>query len=143
MYLLSCVGAQDLDAARVAERNAVVRAGILEAELEYFKAPKFVEMHDEVVIQRNNEMAAVKSLYEKEINSRVQKLLVKKEKSCGCYVLPECKVCYDEGMCVDTVLPCGHMFCSRCASKLVECPMCRTLVSYTTFVFGIERASRA
>lgn len=130
---------QDLDAARVAERNAVLQAGILEAELEYFKAPKFVEMHDEVVIQRSNEIAAVKSLYEKEINSRVQKLMVKKEKSCSCYVLPECKVCYDEGMCVDTVLPCGHMFCSRCAGKLVECPLCRVEVTQTTFLFGIER----
>lgn len=142
-FLVKIALLQELDAARVAERNAVLRAGLLEAELEYYKGPKFVEMDDEVVIQRSNEIAAVKSLYEKEINSRVQKLLVKKEKSCGCYVLPECKVCYDEGMCVDTVLPCGHMFCSRCASKLVECPMCRTLVNYTTFVFGIERASRA
>ena len=141
-FLIAFTFLQDLDAARVAERNAVLNAGLLEAELEYFKAPKFVEMDDEVLIQRNNEIAAVKSLYEKEINSRVQKLLVKKEKSCGCYVLPECKVCYDEGMCVDTVLPCGHMFCSRCASKLVECPMCRTVVSYTTFVFGIERGVR-
>ena len=56
----------------MAERNAVLRAGLLQAELEYFKAPKFVEMDDEVVIQRSNEIAAVKSLYEKEINSRVQ-----------------------------------------------------------------------
>jgi hypothetical protein len=57
------------------------------------------------------------------------------------YTLPECNVCDDDGMCVDTVLPCGHMFCSRCASKLVECPLCRTVVSYTTFVFGIERSA--
>jgi hypothetical protein len=127
----------------VAERNAVLQAGLLEAELEYFKAPKFVEMDDEVVIQRSNEIAAVKSLYEKENNSRVQKLLVKKEKPYSCYVLPECKVCYDEGLCVDTALPCGHMFCSRCASKLVECPLCRTKVNHTIFLFGIERASRA
>ena len=133
---------QELDAARVAERNAVLKAYLLEAELEYFKTPKFVEMDIEVLIKRSDEIAAVKVMYEAEISSRVKKLLVKKEKSC-CYVLPECKVCYDEGMCVDTVLPCGHMFCSRCASKLVECPMCRTVVTYTTFVFGIERGVRS
>ena len=77
----------------MAERNAVLKADLLEAELEYFKTPKFEEMDDEMVIQRSNEIAAIKSLYEKEINNRVQKLLVKKETPCSCYVLPECKVC--------------------------------------------------
>ena len=131
---------QELDAARVAERNAVLKAYLLEAKLEYFKTPKFVEMDIEVLIKRSDEIAAVKVMYEAEISSRVKKLLVKKEKSC-CYILPECKVCYDEGMCVDTVLPCGHAFCSRCASKLVECPLCRCAVRHTTFVFGIERSA--
>lgn len=100
---------EDLDAARVAERNAVLNAGLLEAELEYFKAPKFVEMDDEVVIQRSNEIAAVKSLYEKEINSRVQKLLVKKEKPYSCYVLPECR-CAMMRACVSTQ-PCPVVTC--------------------------------
>jgi len=131
---------QELDASRVAERNAVLKADLLESELEYYKTPKFVEMDTKVLIQKSNEIEAVKCLYDAEIKSRVEKLLKKEPQSSGGYVLPGCKVCYDDGMCVDTVLPCGHMFCSRCASKLVGCPLCRTLVSYTTFVFGIERS---
>ena len=125
----------------MAERNAVLKADLLESELEYYKTPKFVEMDIEVLIKRSNEIAAVKCLYDAEIKSRVEKLLQKEPQSCGGYLLPGCKVCYDDSMCVDTVLPCGHMFCSRCASKLVECPLCRTVVSYTTFVFGIERSA--
>ena len=112
------------------------------AMVKHFKTPKFVEMDTELLIRRSDELAAVKVMYEAEISRRAKQLLVKKEKSC-CYILPECKVCYDEGMCVvDTVLPCGHMFCSRCSSKLVECPMCSTVVTCrSTFVFGIERCS--
>ena len=133
-------GVQELDTARVAERNAVLKADMLEAELEYYKTPKFVEMDMDALIQRSEEIAAVKVMYEAEISSRVKKL-VKDSKPSVRYVLPECKVCYDEGMCVDTVLPCGHAFCSRCASKLVECPLCRCVARHTTFVFGIERSA--
>lgn len=140
LNLLICLP-QELDASRVAERNAVLKADLLESELEYYKTPKFVEMDTAVLIQRSNEISAVKNMYEAEINGRIEKLVKQEPHSSGGYVLPGCKVCYDDGMCVDTVLPCGHMFCSRCASKLVECPLCRTVVSYTTFVFGIERSS--
>jgi hypothetical protein len=129
---------QELDAARVAERNAVLKAGLLESELEYFKSPKFLEMDDQVLVKRSNEIEAVKSLYDGEIKCRLERLM-QKEKPAGRYALPECQVCYDETMCVDSVLPCGHMFCSRCAVRLIECPMCRTMVTYTTHVFGIER----
>jgi len=45
---------QELDASRVAERNAVLKAGLLESELEYYKTPQFVEMDTEVLIQRSN-----------------------------------------------------------------------------------------
>ena len=138
---MNCVVPQELDAARVAERNAVLKANLLESELEYYKAPKFIEMDTEKLVQMNDEIADVKALYEEEITARVEKLLMKDAKKSVRYTLPECNVCYDDTMCVDTVLPCGHMFCSRCASKLVECPMCRTVVSYTTFLFGIERSS--
>ena len=39
---MNCVVPQELDAARVAERNAVLKANLLESELEYYKAPKFI-----------------------------------------------------------------------------------------------------
>lgn len=132
---------QEVDAARVAERNAVLKANLLESQTEYYTAPKFIEMDTEKLIQMNTEIADLKALYEEELTARVEKLLTKDSKKRARYILPECNVCYDDTMCVDTVLPCGHMFCSRCASKLVECPMCRTVVSYTTFLFGIERSS--
>jgi hypothetical protein len=132
---------QELDAARVAERNAVLKANLLESELEYYKAPKFIEMDTEKLVQMNAEVADLKALYEEELTARVEKLLMKDTKKSVRYTLPECNVCYDDCMCVDTVLPCGHMFCSRCASKLVECLMCRTVVTHTTFLFGIERSS--
>jgi len=81
-------------------------------------------------------------MYEAEISSRIEKLVKKEPQSFGGYVMPGCKVYYDDDMsAVDTVLPCAPMFCSRCAIKLVKCCLCRTVVSYTTFVLGIERSA--
>jgi len=105
---------QELDAARVAERNIVLKANLLESELEYYKAPKFIEMDTEKLIEKNIEITDLKAMYEEEITARVEKLLVKDSKKNTRYTLPECNMCYDDGICVDTVLPCGHMFC-RCA----------------------------
>ena len=69
-------GVQELDTARVAERNAVLKADRLEAELEYYKTPKFVEMDMEVLMHRSEEIAAIKVMYDMEISSRVKKLMV-------------------------------------------------------------------
>ena len=82
---------QELDAARVAERNAVLKANLLESELEYYKAPKFIEMDTEKLVQMNAEIADVKALYEEEITARVEKLLMKETKKSARYTLPECR----------------------------------------------------
>jgi hypothetical protein len=74
-----------LDAARVAERNAVLKANLLESEMEYYKAPKFIEMDTEKLIQMNTEIADLKALYEEEISARVEKLLM----HCPPYQIPK------------------------------------------------------
>eukprot|EP00760_Papus_ankaliazontas_P038346 PhM_4_TR9093/c0_g1_i1/m.36792 len=49
----------------------------------------------------------------------------------------ECKICMDR-MSNVLFLPCGHLgFCTDCAAKLQECPVCRTLISSQHVVYRV------
>lgn len=39
----------------------------------------------------------------------------------------KCKICYEDNICI-VLLPCGHMCCSVCASKIQTCFMCRRMI---------------
>lgn len=110
---------------------------MLDSELEFFKTPDFMEMDDGVLMSRSAEIGALKILYDKEISARVEKVM--QGRKSGGFVLPLCMVCQDESNCADTVLPCGHLHCSKCTNKLLECSLCRTLITHTTRLYGVER----
>ena len=47
-------------------------------------------------------------------------------------ILYQCKICYEN--IIDTVIPCGHVFCSKCAHSNKDgddliCPLCRTIIT--------------
>ena len=40
---------------------------------------------------------------------------------------PQCCVCFERAR--NTALGCGHVLCGECASRVEECPLCRTPVT--------------
>ena len=47
-------------------------------------------------------------------------------------ILYQCKICYEN--IIDTVIPCGHVFCNKCAHSNKDgddliCPLCRTIIT--------------
>jgi hypothetical protein len=39
-----------------------------------------------------------------------------------------CKICYDNA-CSEAFMPCGHVVCSQCATKITKCPFCKARVT--------------
>ena len=47
-------------------------------------------------------------------------------------ILYQCKICYEN--IIDTVIPCGHVFCNKCAHSNKDgddliCPLCGTIIT--------------
>ena len=67
--------------------------------------------------------------------SKKKELLLKTDDE----MLYQCKICYEN--IIDTVLPCGHVFCATCAfsSKAADndyiCPICRTVIKKSKKIF--------
>lgn len=60
--------------------------------------------------------------------SKKKELLLKTDDE----ILYQCKICYEN--IIDTVIPCGHVFCSKCAHSNKDgedliCPLCRTIIT--------------
>lgn len=87
------------------------------------------------------ELLNSKFLYEKknlfDLRAQISKrkeLLLKTDDE----ILYQCKICYEN--IIDTVIPCGHVFCNKCAHSCKDgndliCPLCRTIITRSKKIF--------
>ena len=92
-------------------------------------------------LQSAIELINAKFLYEKKNLSDLRNQITKRKElllKTDDEILYQCKICYED--IIDTVIPCGHVFCQKCAfSNKCEndfiCPICRTIITNSKKIF--------
>jgi hypothetical protein len=87
------------------------------------------ELQNAIELVNSKFLFEKKNLYDlrSEISKR-KELLLKTDDE----ILYQCKICYEN--IIDTVIPCGHVFCNKCAHSNKDgddliCPLCRTIIT--------------
>jgi hypothetical protein len=92
-------------------------------------------------LQSAIELINAKFLYEKKNLTDLRKQIAKRKKillKTDDEILYQCKICYED--IIDTVIPCGHVFCKKCAHSSKAgtdfiCPICRTIIKSSKKIY--------